>query len=178
MAEYKAIVFDVGGTLAVNKGHFPNSFFVLRSETLPQTLEELSKEGVRMFVVSMDSYPLLRQGLFREGLLEPVEPDGSKLRAFDRILNENGLKPSEVLAIGDSEIDEGKAAKSLGIRFIKVQFFVILPIPVPGNKEDLENKLREAFPSILAKKDVMSDASGLKIKKIEPGAPPLKKLVR
>lgn len=172
---YKAVFFDIGGTLAVNQGKFPQSSFVLRSETLPQTLETLFENGVKLFVVSVDAYPLIRQGLLREGLLEPVHPEGSKLSAFDRILKENNLKPSEVLAIGDCEQDEGRAAQTLGIRFINVQHFVIFSFPIPGNKEDLENKLRDAFPSGLSKKDVLSDASALK-RNIPVATKPLNRL--
>lgn len=162
MAEYKAILFDVGGTLADKKRDLSDSVFILRSETLPQTLEELSRAGVKLFMVSVDSYTLMRQGLFREGLLKPVAPNGSsKLGAFDRILKENGLKPNEVLAIGDDELSEGSAAQTLGITFVKVSYF-LHDVQVSGSREELENKLRNAFPSIFAKKDVMSDASGLK----------------
>ncbi len=176
MAEYKAILFDVGGTLAIKDK--PNGVFILRSETLPQTLETLSNQGVKLFMVSMDSYLLMRQGVFREGLLKPEDPEHSKLRAFQQILKENNLKPNEVLAIGDDEHSEGSAARTLGINFIKVDFMMrVLQFPIPGNKEALELALKAAFPSVFSK-DVLSDASGLKRKKAGTEVPPPKKLIR
>ena len=177
MAEYKAILFDVGGTLAMKEGGFSSSSFVLRSETLPQTLETLSKEGVDMFAVSVDAFLLMRQGLFREGLLKPVYPEGSKLNAFQQILKENNLKPEEVLAIGDDMYSEGNAALSLKIKFIKVEIMLTDPsFPFPGYKESLEVALKTAFPSVFSK-DVLSDSSGLKRKRTESSLSP-KKLTR
>jgi hypothetical protein len=70
------------------------------------------------------------------------------------------IKPSEVLAIGDSESDEGAAAKTLGIRFVKVEYFLgKICLLAPGNKENLENALKAAFPSVFSK-DVLSNSSG------------------
>lgn len=157
----KAIIFDVIGTLIVEKNPITeDEGYVPRSNTLIATLQRLKAKhpDLKIFAVSTLIMELAECGFPKDLFTELIE-DGNKLAILINILRENDLQPAEVVYVADGCRDK-RAARSCKVPFIEVANSP----ESPGEQKIIEVELAKHFGA-----DILVSS---KKKQPLPSAPP------